>query len=107
MERALLRWVNATQPASPDALPGLVWAITPHDARFLDGQHLDEGVQRLLGKPGHTWGTLQALDGRNLQRLTEWLSQALSQSSASVVLRYSSSRHRRSPRCCSAVIWPR
>ncbi|EGT5184774.1 virulence factor [Cronobacter sakazakii] len=79
--RALLRWVNATQPASPDALPGLVWAITPHDARFLDGQHLDEGVQRLLGKPGHTWGTLQALDGRNLQRLTEWLSQALSQSS--------------------------
>ncbi|WP_158686212.1 hypothetical protein, partial [Cronobacter sakazakii] len=29
----------------------------------------------------HTWGTLQALDGRNLQRLTEWLSQALSQSS--------------------------
>ncbi|MDK1251828.1 virulence factor SrfC family protein [Cronobacter dublinensis] len=79
--RALLRWVNATQPASPDALPGLVWAITPHDARFLDGQHLDEGVQRLLGKPGHTWGTLQALDGRNLQRLTEWLSQALSDSS--------------------------
>lgn len=77
LSRQLWHWVETTQPAKEDALPGLVWAITPHDARFSDGEHLDEAIQRLLGKPGQRWGTLQALDGRNLQRLTEWLGQAL------------------------------
>lgn len=77
LARLLSHWVDTTQPAKEDALPGLVWAITPHDSRFSDGEHLDEAIQRLLGKPGQRWGTLQALDSRNLQRLTEWLSQAL------------------------------
>lgn len=73
--RELRRWVDDTQPEG--ALPKLVWVITPHDARFHGGQHLDEGVQRLLGKPGSRWGALQALDARNVQRLIEWLSDAL------------------------------
>lgn len=54
----------------------LVWAITPHDARFLTKQNLDEAVQHLLGKPGQRWGTLQALDTHSMQRVVEWLSQA-------------------------------
>lgn len=55
-----MNWVKETQPAEESALPGLVWAITPHDARFTTRQNLDEAVQHLLGKPGLRWGTLQA-----------------------------------------------
>ncbi|EDB3694730.1 virulence effector SrfC [Salmonella enterica subsp. diarizonae] len=76
--RHLLEWVNATQPQRESALPGVVWAITPQDARFATQQNLDEAVQQLMGKPGVHWGTLQALDKHSMQRLVEWLSQATS-----------------------------
>lgn len=71
-----MNWVKETQPAEESALPGLVWAITPHDARFTTRQNLDEAVQHLLGQPGLRWGTLQALDSHSMQRVIEWLSQA-------------------------------
>jgi len=74
--RALTRWVSDTQPQHEGALPGLVWAITPQDDRFIRKLNLDEAVQQLIEKPGQRWGTLQALDGSSLQRLIEWLSQA-------------------------------
>lgn len=74
--RALLRWVNETQPTQENKLPGLVWAITPEDDRFVHKRHFDEAIQQLVGKPGQHWGTLQALDHSSLQRLMEWLSQA-------------------------------
>ncbi|EMF0716501.1 virulence effector SrfC [Citrobacter freundii] len=76
--RTLLGWVNDTQPLHDAALPGVVWAITPQDARFSTRQNLDEAVQQLMGKPGLHWGTLQALDKHSVQRLIEWLSQATS-----------------------------
>lgn len=72
----LQNWVKETQPVEESALPGLVWAITPHDARFTSKQNLDEAVQQLLGQPGLRWGTLQALDSHSMQRVIEWLSQA-------------------------------
>jgi len=74
--RALVSWVSDTQPQHDGALPGLVWAITPQDDRFVRKLNLDEAVQQLIEKPGQRWGTLQALDGSSLQRLIEWLSQA-------------------------------
>jgi len=74
--RRLLQWVEETQPQQEGALPGLVWAITPQDDRFVHKRNLDEAVQQLIGKPGQRWGTLQALDSSSLQRLIEWLSQA-------------------------------
>jgi len=74
--KVLMNWVKETHPAEESALPGLVWAITPHDARFTTRQNLDEAVQHLLGQPGLRWGTLQALDSHSMQRVIEWLSQA-------------------------------
>lgn len=74
--KALLRWVHETQPTQENKLPGLVWAITPQDDRFVHKRHFDEAIQQLVGKPGQHWGTLQALDHSSLQRLIEWLSQA-------------------------------
>lgn len=74
--KGLLHWVKETQSGQETALPGLVWTITPHDARFTTGQNLDEVVQQLVGKPGQHWGTLQALDASSLQRVLEWLAQA-------------------------------
>ena len=76
--RTLLNWVHDTQPTRETALPGVVWAITPQDARFTTQQNLDEAVQHLMGKPGQHWGTLQALDKHSLLRLIEWLSQVTS-----------------------------
>ncbi|WMY72254.1 virulence factor SrfC family protein [Buttiauxella selenatireducens] len=73
--KMLARWVDKTQ-ASHATTPGLIWAITPRDARF-SGANLDEGVQRVIGLPGKRWGTLQALDSRNMHRLLEWLTDAL------------------------------
>lgn len=79
VSHALLRWRQATQPVarSGDHLPGVAWAITPFDNRFSQQDNPDEGVQRLSGKPGVDWGTLQALDERNVTRLMTWLSDAL------------------------------
>lgn len=74
--KTLLRWVTETQPAQENKLPGLVWAITPQDDRFVHHSHFDEAIQQLVGQPGQRWGTLQALDHSSLQRLIEWLSQA-------------------------------
>ena len=74
--KTLLRWVTETQPVQENKLPGLVWAITPEDDRFVHKRHFDEAIQQLVGKPGQHWGTLQALDHSSLQRLIEWLSQA-------------------------------
>lgn len=74
--KALLNWVKETQSGQEAALPGLVWTITPQDARFSGGQNLDEVIQQLVGKPGQHWGTLQALDASSLQRVLEWLAQA-------------------------------
>lgn len=76
--RTLLNWVHDTQPMRETTMPGVVWAITPQDARFTTQQNLDEAVQHLMGKPGQHWGTLQALDKHSLLRLTEWLSHATS-----------------------------
>ncbi|MGB7799608.1 virulence factor SrfC family protein [Buttiauxella sp.] len=73
--KMLARWVDKTQ-ASNATTPGLIWAITPRDARFT-GANLDEGVQRIIGLPGKRWGTLQALDSRNMHRLLDWLTDAL------------------------------
>lgn len=74
--RTLAKWVTDTQPQHDGVLPGLVWAITPQDDRFVRKVNYDEAVQQLIEKPGQRWGTLQALDGSSLQRLIEWLSQA-------------------------------
>ncbi|HKM95817.1 MAG TPA: virulence factor SrfC family protein [Buttiauxella sp.] len=73
--KMLARWVDKTQPQNATT-PGLIWAITPRDARF-SGANLDEGVQRVIGLPGKRWGTLQALDSRNMHRLLDWLTDAL------------------------------
>lgn len=74
--KTLGRWVETTQGAQA-TLPGLIWTITPFDARFTSGVSMDDGVQRLIGQAGKRWGTLQALDSRNMHRLLEWLTDAV------------------------------
>lgn len=96
--RALLNWVKETQSGQETALPGLVWAITPQDARFTLAQNLDEAVQQLIGKPGQHWGTLQALDASSLQRLLEWLVQATAPGLRQQRLKALTVRHQRALR---------
>ncbi|MBZ0059660.1 MULTISPECIES: virulence factor SrfC family protein [unclassified Leclercia] len=93
--KMLLNWVKATQPGDDAALPGLVWAITPQDARFTRRTNLDEAVQQLLGKPGQHWGTLQALDTSSMQRVIEWLSQATLSSQRKTRLQALRQQHQR------------
>lgn len=75
--RRLVRWCSDTHPPRSGALPGLVWAITPHDDRLLRGANLDESVQRLIEQPGQRWGALQVLESSGVQRFIEWLSRAV------------------------------
>ncbi len=96
--RALLSWVKETQSGQETALPGLVWAITPQDARFTHAQNLDEAIQQLIGKPGQHWGTLQALDASSLQRLLEWLAQATSPALRQQRIKALNERHQRALR---------
>ncbi|WP_435946158.1 virulence factor SrfC family protein [Dryocola sp. BD586] len=73
----LARWLEQSQADGEESLPRLVWTLTPFDPRFTRHASLDDGVQRLLTQMGHRWGTLQALEGHNMQRLREWLAGAL------------------------------
>lgn len=74
--RALTQWADSLHPQQDESMPGLVWAITPHDDRLIHKTQHDEAVQHLVGKPGQRWGTLHAFDKTSLQRLLEWLSRA-------------------------------
>ncbi|MEO3988611.1 virulence factor SrfC family protein [Pseudocitrobacter cyperus] len=78
--KMLTRWVETIQPQQDGGLPGLVWAITPHDDRIVRNVNHDEAVQQLVGKLGQRWGTLHAFDSHSLQRLIEWLTCATSAS---------------------------
>lgn len=75
--RMLENWVEETQPQRQSTLPRLVWAITPFDLRFIRGNHADAAVQRYITQSGKRWGTLQALDQRDIACLNEWLSAAV------------------------------
>ncbi|WP_226570428.1 virulence factor SrfC family protein [Mangrovibacter yixingensis] len=79
VSQLLKRWQQATQASTEngDNLPGMAWVITPFDGRQHGQNPLDDGLQRLCGKPGVDWGTLQALDEHNLSRLKRWLQDAL------------------------------
>lgn len=77
MGQALSRWVDCTQSAEPEALPGLVWVITAADLRFASGINLEEGVQARVGQTRVRWGILQAQDNRNMYLLGDWLQDAL------------------------------
>lgn len=74
--RALTQWADSLHPMQDESMPGLIWAITPHDDRLVHKTQHDEAVQHLVGKPGLRWGTLHAFDKTSLQRLLEWLSHA-------------------------------
>lgn len=53
--------------------PRLIWAITAWDARHQQ-YNVDESVQRQIGQPGHSWGSMLALDRAGVDRMGEWLS---------------------------------
>lgn len=78
--RALTDWLSKTQTQKQHSLPRLVWAITPFDARFTHGHHADEVIQRMITQSGKQWGTLQALDNRDMPCLNDWLSAAMATS---------------------------
>ncbi|AJK12332.1 virulence factor [Yersinia pestis subsp. microtus bv. Altaica] len=95
--KALDYWVKQTQGESVQIRsrrnPGLIWALTPHDQRITanlplstptDAQthdanikNYDEAVQRYVGNPGDSWGTLLALDARGVERMISYLSKEI------------------------------
>ncbi|ACS85672.1 putative virulence factor [Musicola paradisiaca] len=75
--KALDYWVRHTQGENPQIRshrkPGLIWSVTRFDRRFTHGQNNDEAVQRYVGNPGDTWGTMLAMDKRGVNRMAAWL----------------------------------
>lgn len=71
---ALREWhIHQTVAASGEK-PRLIWAITPHDARYQQQQiNVDEAVQRQIGQPGQSWGSMLALDRAGVDRMGSWL----------------------------------
>jgi len=71
---ALREWqLQQSATASADK-PRLIWAITPHDARYQQSQiNVDEAVQRQIGQPGQSWGSMLARDRAGVDRMSSWL----------------------------------
>ncbi|MDZ7278478.1 virulence factor SrfC family protein [Pantoea eucrina] len=69
---ALREWHLHQSIPSGGEKPRLIWAITPHDARHQQ-INVDEAVQRQLGQPGQTWGSMLALDRAGVDRMGAWL----------------------------------
>ncbi|CAI0959727.1 virulence factor SrfC family protein [Serratia ficaria] len=76
---ALAYWVEQTQGESAGVRsrrkPGLIWAITPFDARREGKQRPDDAVQRHVGEPGDSWATLLATDERDCRRMAAYLAE--------------------------------
>ncbi|MBS0055860.1 virulence factor SrfC family protein [Yersinia sp. Marseille-Q3913] len=85
--KALDYWVKQTQGENAQVRsrrnPGLIWALTPFDQRITSDQSVagatnyDEAVQRYVGNPGDSWGTLLALDTRGVERMVTYLAQEI------------------------------
>ncbi|WP_145593914.1 putative virulence factor [Yersinia aleksiciae] len=85
--KALDYWVKQTQGENAQVRsrrnPGLIWALTPFDQRMVSDQSMagatshDEAVQRYVGNPGDSWGTLLALDTRGVERMVTYLTQEI------------------------------
>ncbi|KAA9001895.1 virulence factor [Affinibrenneria salicis] len=75
--QALDYWVRQTQGESAQIRsrrkPGLIWVLTAHDQRVVQGKNHDEAVQRYVGNPGDAWGSMLALDKRGTARMAGWL----------------------------------
>ncbi|MEA1062403.1 virulence factor SrfC family protein [Erwinia sp. HR93] len=74
--RQLERWVQQCCARDAGQEPGMIWAITPFDTRFHNGEHVDEGLQQLCSRLSLAWGTLQTLDERGIAQMAEWLSRS-------------------------------
>jgi len=55
-----------------ESKPRLIWAITSYDARHQQ-INVDEAVQRQIGQPGQSWGSMLALDRAGVDRMGSWL----------------------------------
>lgn len=80
---ALDYWVKQSQGENSqvraDKNPGLIWVVTPFDQRIAapGAKNHDEAVQRYVGNPGDSWGTMLALDSRGVERMLTYLAQEI------------------------------
>lgn len=65
--------------------PRLIWAITPHDSRHQQ-ENNDEAVQRQVGTPGQSWGSMLALDRAGVDRMSRWLQDEMTSESQQQLL---------------------
>ncbi|MDN0105379.1 virulence factor SrfC family protein [Yersinia rochesterensis] len=81
--KALDYWVKQSQGENKHVRsrrnPGLIWALTPFDQRISSAgaKNHDEAVQRYVGNPGDSWGTMLALDTRGIERMVTYLAQEI------------------------------
>lgn len=74
---ALREWyIHQTMTAGTEK-PRLIWTITPHDARHQQHSNVDEAVQRQIGQPGQSWGSMLVLDRAGVDRMGSWLQEEM------------------------------
>ncbi|XBS68003.1 virulence factor SrfC family protein [Acerihabitans sp. KWT182] len=70
---SLKYWVKLTQGENSRLRgahkPGLIWALSEYDPRSTQTRHCDDAVQRYVGRPGDSWGTVLVTDDRGISRM--------------------------------------
>jgi len=75
---ALREWQMQQSVTGGSEKPRLIWAITPYDARYQAQQiNVDEAVQRQIGQPGQSWGSMLAQDRAGVDRMSSWLQEEM------------------------------
>lgn len=71
--KVLAHWAKAMRSDAEHRKPTLIWALTAFDQRVTQGKNYDEAVQRHVGLPGDSWGSMLVTDKSGVRRMVDYL----------------------------------
>lgn len=73
MGKILAHWTKSTLGDTEQRKPTLIWALTPFDQRVTQNKSYDDAVQRYVGLPGESWGSMLVTDKSGVRRMVDYL----------------------------------
>lgn len=71
--KILAHWAKSTLGDTEQRKPALIWALTPFDLRVTQNKSYDDAVQRYVGLPGESWGSMLVIDKSGVRRMVDYL----------------------------------
>lgn len=71
--KVLAHWAKGMRGDTEQRKPTLIWALTAFDQRVTQGKNYDEAVQRHVGLPGDSWGSMLVTDKSGVRRMVDYL----------------------------------